>query len=676
MRAYVLLLCFSLFLPSAHSASATATTEDARAVARLYSAAFDREPESEGLNFWVDSLEKGVPLTQIAQKFNESEEFISKYGALQDDGFVRQLYRNVLRREGEQSGVAFWIGSLADAATRASVLQAFSDSAENRRKTDDLFADMHLDGEGVWTYAPISGVVHSRGTIDGFGSIFVNGVEFETDAADITVDGVSSRDDSLRLGMVVTVDGVVNDDGVTGDASRVVFDNELQGPISAIVPGPDGDTLELTILGVTVIVERAGTVFDDVSFNALAVNDLVEVSGFVDDGQRLRATRLEKISRFVAGTSEVELKGVVSNLAGTEFKLGNFIVEISGADLSELPGGVLADGMSVEVKGTLRGERITATRIHPEDDVASGFDDDDEVSIHGAVTGFVDQSQFQVNGISVDASSSVFKPFGLVLADGLVVEVEGNWDGSVLVARKVESRRGRIEIEASVDSVDTGGSTVTLQLADIYDGLAMVTVKVGASTLMDDNTQQSESLTLEDISGGDFLEVEAVKEGASLVATRINRDDEDDDIVQAPVESFVAGSSITLLGVTYSTTGTQFRSRDNEAISSTTFYSQLTVGDLVKVKDRETADGIADEVEFEHHSALDGDDDDECQSGDGSPDDDCNSDDDSDDDSTMTLTMTLTTIARRVTMMARMTRRIRSMRGNARQLGPTGCLSF
>ena len=140
--------------------------------------------------------------------------------------------------------------------------------------------------------------VTSTGTIDGFGSIFVNGVEFETDESDVSLDGVTSTQDKLRLGMVVTVHGTVNEDGKTGTADQVVFDDDVQGPVSAIEPGQDGDSLLLTVLGVDIIAERTGTVFDGVSFDTLAVGDLVEVSGFVENGVQLRATRIEKKSSF------------------------------------------------------------------------------------------------------------------------------------------------------------------------------------------------------------------------------------------------------------------------------------------------------------------------------------------------------------------------------------------
>ena len=616
---FIAALTAFLLLVYTITSSAAATPGDARAVARLYSAAFDREPESGGLNFWIDSLEKGQSLLQIAEKFRNSPEFRSRYGALGNTEFVAQLYRNILGREGEDAGLAFWLDKLESGTSQALVLRQFSESPENRRKTDDLFAEMHRRDDGQWTYDMFSGPVNSTGTIDRFGSIFVNGVEFETDGANITLDGNASTDDDLRLGMVVTINGVINDDGLTGTATRVEFDDEVQGPITALVPSQDGDTLLLTVLGIEVIVERTSTVFEDVSFETLAVNDLVEVSGFYGDQGRLRATFIEKKSVFTAGVSEIELKGIVSAVAATQFTIGKYVVNFGGADLSGVPGGVIVNGMEVEVHGTLASSTITASRIEEEDDISGGFDDRDEIRVEGAITNYASISRFELNGVLVDGSGAILWPADLALANGQVVQVEGQWSGNTLVARKIESRRGRVEIEAGIASVDRIGGTVTLRL---FGGT--LTVMVDARTLLDDDTDQADPLTLADLSAGDFLEVEAQRVGNRLVATRIGRDDQDDDVLQAQVSAFTSGVDITLLGITYSTAGARFEGLNGAALGSAAFFAQLKVGDLVKVKDERVADGIADEVEFEHLRILDGDNDfgDGCEPGD-----DCGGDD-------------------------------------------------
>ncbi len=614
-------LCFALLaLVFTSSSAVSATSEDARAVARLYSAAFDREPDLKGLNFWIHSLDQGQTLQQLARNFRDSPEFARRYGDLDDDAYVRQLYRNVLGREGEASGVAFWVDTLESGGSQAQVLRQFSQSPENRRKTDDLFAEMHQGADDRWSYAPVSGPVKSIGTIDGFGSIFVNGIEFETSGARISLDGQVASEDSLRLGMVVTVDGTINDDGTTGTATSVLFDDEVQGPITELTRGQDGDSLTLRILGVEVIAERTGTVFEDTSFATLATGDLVEVSGFLDDRGRLRATRVEKKTATGNNEFEIELKGIVAALTGNHFTLNGYQVDFSGADLSAITGGVPTEGIGVEVHGTLLNGTIMADRVAAEDSIAGRFSDDDEVHMEGSIGGFAGIGRFQINGITVDGSSALLRPADLVLADGVVVAAEGNWAGEVLVARKIEARRGRVEIEATVLSVDTDTGLLLLGLPG-----GTVSVRVDSRTLLDDNSGQDSRLSLADIVSGNFLEVEAIRAGDVLLATRINRDNPDDVRVQGPVSAFTPGVDITLLGVTFSTAGARFESRAGNSLSESAFFGQLRVGDLVKIKDENPADGVADEVEFEHAHALDGD---ECES-----DDDCDDsgrDDDSD----------------------------------------------
>jgi TorA maturation chaperone TorD len=107
--------------------------EEIAQVYRLYDAAFNRMPEQAGLNFHTAALYRGTALTQVAGDFATSAEFIQRYGAnLSDQGFVEQLYRNVLSREGDAAGVQAWTGALASGTSRADVLVGFSESAEHK----------------------------------------------------------------------------------------------------------------------------------------------------------------------------------------------------------------------------------------------------------------------------------------------------------------------------------------------------------------------------------------------------------------------------------------------------------------------------------------------------------------------------------------------------------------
>ncbi|MCG7963090.1 MAG: DUF5666 domain-containing protein [Candidatus Thiodiazotropha taylori] len=442
--------------------------------------------------------------------------------------------------------------------------------------------------------------ITARGAITGFGSVYVNGVRYHTNSTEFTVDDSPGAESDLRLGMVVTVTATLNDDN-TGNASSIVFDNELQGPVANLVSDSDGQTKTFTLLGVSVTVDRVGTSFHDTTFDSLANGDLVEVSGFYDGSLVLNATFLENKERFTAGVSEIELKGTVSNSTAESFQINGITIHYDpdgiSTDLSRLTG-TLSDGDLVEVKGTLgTNDEIQATRIAHED---GALDDSiSKVSLEGIITDYVDDSNFRISGRTVDASTAVFSPASLTLANGIKVEAEGPIVEGTLEALTIEARGGGgtdIEIDAHVDGVSSEDNSITLRLSS-----GSVTVFVDNRTRMEDKTKAVESLSLTDLASGDFIEVRGLLDGSSqVVLTELRRDDADDLVLQGPVEDFTANSSITILGVTFFTSAsTQFEDINDSPISAESFYNSLSLGSLVKIKDDEPGNGSADEVEFE-----------------------------------------------------------------------------
>lgn len=287
--------------------------------------------------------------------------------------------------------------------------------------------------------------ITASGAITGFGSIFVNGIEFETAGASRDVDGETSVSDGtddaavLGIGMVVTVTGTLNDDGLTGTAEHIQYDDAVQGPVLGPIIEVDPLTRSFTVMGIGVTMHAGSTVFANVDFDTLQADDLVEVSGFFDADGALQATR---IVRKDGSEIDVEVKGTVTGLAGTLFVLAvdytaatTYTVDATAA---ELPAGGLADNQYVEVKGILTGNIIEAARV---DLKSEGFDDTENASIEGIVTDFIDIGNFRVAGQLVDASVAEFNPADFVgnLANGVEVEVDGAIQGGVLLASRVEA---------------------------------------------------------------------------------------------------------------------------------------------------------------------------------------------------------------------------------------------
>jgi hypothetical protein len=100
---------------------------------RLYQAAFDRTPDVGGFGFQMTALDNGQTIWQVADNFLRSPEFQATYGNLSNEAFVRQLYVNVLDRQGEEGGVQFHTANLNSGATaRWQTLVQFSESPENQ----------------------------------------------------------------------------------------------------------------------------------------------------------------------------------------------------------------------------------------------------------------------------------------------------------------------------------------------------------------------------------------------------------------------------------------------------------------------------------------------------------------------------------------------------------------
>ena len=440
----------------------------------------------------------------------------------------------------------------------------------------------------------------ATGTITGFGSVFVNGVEFETSNSLFDIDGSSGSQSDLAVGMVVQVSGSVNDDGVTGTATEIRFDDQLQGPVSNLFRNTDGENLSFVVLGTTVRVNSVDTVFDvtgtlsgtPFNFDTIANNSNVEISGFFNAAGELVATRVELKDVTFNAASIVELKGTISGLTNTTFTLSGVTVDASAAALDNLPNG-LADGALVEVKGTYDSgsSTVTATRVEGR---SSGVDDTaDKISIEGIVTDYVDDSDFMLNGVRVDASIATLSPTTLVIRDGARIEAEGPVSGGVLQAISVELRGGDARVYATVSSVDpvSGDFVVSPVFA------STIAVNVTATTEQDGP-----------VTAGDFVRVRGFEDdNGGITATRVEvRSSADDVIVRGTIESGATPGAVRLIGVEFTIDGnTEFKDTADNPISSVTFFNTVTLdSSLIKVKDKKGSsntppDGIADEIEIE-----------------------------------------------------------------------------
>jgi len=440
----------------------------------------------------------------------------------------------------------------------------------------------------------------SSGTVTGFGSVFVNGVEFETDRSTFDLEGTSGTQNDLAIGMVVRVNGTINPDGTTGNATSIIFDDELQGPVSGLTPTTilaTTTSASFTVLGTTVKIDRSLTNFDGTgfSFDGIANDDNVEISGFFDASGTLLASRVElKDDAFLPGVSIVEIKGDITGFTGSTFTLNSLTIDASAAELDGLPNG-LADGIYVEVEGTYNGtDTITANKVQSEE---LELEDSEEFEVEGLITSYVDNTNFNINGIPVDASAASFEPTGITLANDLQVEAEGPIVNGVLKAEKIKLRGGDIKISAYISAISRDTFTVSPG-----DGVSAITISFGTETEMKDETTGDESLDVL-FTQGDFVEIEGFETGIdSMFAAQVkivDFADTDGVEVQANIDETLNDGFITVLGVQFVSDGTTvFKNSIGTVISESDFNTAAASNPLISITDSD-ANGTADKAEIE-----------------------------------------------------------------------------
>jgi hypothetical protein len=99
-------------------------------VSRLYQAYFLRIPDTSGLSYWINEKLNGTSLDTISEAFAGSSEFQDRYGSVDNSAYTSLVYNNVLGRAPDQSGLDFWTNSLNAGASRGSVMTGFSESIE------------------------------------------------------------------------------------------------------------------------------------------------------------------------------------------------------------------------------------------------------------------------------------------------------------------------------------------------------------------------------------------------------------------------------------------------------------------------------------------------------------------------------------------------------------------
>ena len=313
------------------------------------------------------------------------------------------------------------------------------------------------------------GTGYTQGSITGFGSVFVNGIEFDDLMASasraIQIDGVPVTSRDLRLGMVA---GVQSERGIVSavpTALRIEVWSIAQGPLREVPvvtqrgDGSFAESTEFTVAGMTVQTNPNTWFYGVAAASDLAANQFVTVWGLQAgvDGSRWTATCVVAgpigMAMDMVSTGVVQVSGLLNGLS------------LSGAAAQTLSAGAL-----VRVQGT-RSDGGNGLFVAHAKVLGSGLvgqlpaDAGIEVEIEGVVTDTPTTSRFMLGNIVVDASA-IAPLIRAQIKMGTRLEVHGTWQSGVLKATKVN-----VEDEQALQSVELKG------LIESFKGVADFVVK-------------------------------------------------------------------------------------------------------------------------------------------------------------------------------------------------------
>lgn len=305
----------------------------------------------------------------------------------------------------------------------------------------------------------IGGSGISTGSVTAFGSIWVNGVEFSTSGAKIIEEddvagaitlNTDDSDDTTELapylseGMVVTVTGTINDDGVTGTAETISFEDILEGPV---VGTPAAGATSFIALGQTVHVTTS-TIYDDGLIDIVDIEDgqVVEISGYRDANGDIHAAYVAKKADNYNPAEKFEVKGIASVNSQYELQIGELRVDTSGRGQDV---NVFA-GKFVEAKGLFDGVNLL-TALEDVEIEDESFDESDpqldgyKAELEGLAStdcGPTAPCEFEMSGVIVQVgTSTTYSGTASTVTDitaGVKLEVEGILQNGKLVANSIE----------------------------------------------------------------------------------------------------------------------------------------------------------------------------------------------------------------------------------------------
>ena len=428
------------------------------------------------------------------------------------------------------------------------------------------------DGGSLQLANGIGGTGITVGRVTAFGSMYVNGIKFNTDDATFIRDGVGSRSQSdFSTGEIVKINGTVDNNKTTGVAKEVIFSDVLEGVVTKTATAK---TFE--VLGQKVKTDSLTVLHGFKKLTDLKLDNVVEVSGFSINGE-VRASSIKLISESYVDGASLELEGYISNLdtSSQTFNINDTSIDYSMAEFvdSNIEGLSNERYVVVSAEENINNGTLSASFISLIDDE---LEVDTYYEIEGFVTRFDSSSDFELDGSPILTNASTTYRNGVasdISIDSHLIITGFVNSQNVLVAEDINVLNVDTEvlIEANIEAIDLQNQTITLLGKN---------VGINNFTLLSDETidETNVSLTLDDFSVGDSVFVSGGDVDGRFLADRLSK-------VEIISSDFISGTAssidddlgkITLSGIqVISSSETLYFDENSDEVSMADFFSLI-----------------------------------------------------------------------------------------------------
>ena len=357
-------------------------------------------------------------------------------------------------------------------------------------------------------------IATASGTVTGFGSVYVNGIHFETEGAKIEIDGQIATETDLDIGMVVTVEGTLNETGTEGIAQVIYANTLIRGGIQSIEQ-VDFQRKTLKVLGQTVFISE-DSVFKDTTFEEISQGQRIAISGLNASGGAVAATYIAVVTEE-EGRSEIEGFITATDFDAQQFSVNDFTVDFSQAEILGGNEFGIQPGALVEVLGTAnaQADTLTANIVTIKPLYRPGSE---TVIFEGVVDEMAGDLMITLNGTAIDFEYVSELPDNLVKGSRIVVR--GEYRDDVLLANELTVKppaQDRFRGEVSDINLEAGQFTV---LDTTFD--------VDVFTAFEDRSRRGDRFFyFDNLQIEDSVEVFTRSENGRLIATRIRRENSD-----------------------------------------------------------------------------------------------------------------------------------------------------